>query len=806
MNRAAALLLPNWLLLAPIAFVLLTQMASTGPAWSSPFGFLPLAAERIPRALSIHGDGGGRLGILFLAMCAALAALVAGTAGLGAAIMRWLGLRRPAGPAALLAPLAGIPALAIAVQGAGLLGLVGSLTARVALAALVLAGVRRLFRRTAAGLPVPSRGRLAAGLGVLLLLGLPAAAPERHVDALIYHLPVPAWWRETGRITARPDWAFAHLSQHQETLTYALGAAWSDERWGKAISLFAAAWIGRLVLAAAGPVAALVAVTAPMLADLAGTAKNDVLFSLLVLGALCAVERGTASPGRTARLALGGWLLGGAYAVKNFGVFAALGLGVALVVAPATRRRAGAWFALALPAALVALPQIVRNALALGSPLYPFALAVFPPVGWTAGRLAKMGDVFNARTFPVGSIAETVAAPVLALAHASPYLLALFPLALFDPDLRRSRRTLIAFMAASFAAWAVLPTGGMVRFLLPLVPPAAILAAGAAARPIAGRTRRVLVGINLGFAVAVHGAAHLAGSAFEAAPLGAWTGAESERAFRERTSPVGTGALDWLERGAVAGTETVLVVGQGTQWPRPRGVRLLAREIEQAPWPWTFAREARDADRLAVRLRQWRIGAVLYNLPSANFWADDAGRYPWRPRDVAVWRDAWLERARPVRWSAHADPMEGFLILYALDAPNSVGVRMSLFLPGTESVFTAPRHLHYEGRPYGESGALLEPFREAFHGVGSFGARDATLALGWERVDQAAASLRALSTGLAPAERDILSSFGVAECGTPGRFAAWLREHRPPAAIHRAGDAAYFLNLGLPLAILPAGR
>ena len=790
-----------WLIASQVVFLVEMRVAA-GEAWVSPFGPVARAAARIPGALRVWGSGAEPgLALPFLGMLAVGAAAFAGATGLGLAAFRFLGWRRGGALAVLLAAPAGWLPVAAAVEGAGLCGIVRPAAARVAVALLVIAGLRTLpvLRSALGGLPPPGRrwGWLIAA--AVLLVSLPAIAPERNTDALIYHLPVPCWYLETGRITARPDWAFAGLAQNQELLSYAALAAWFDERWAKVLSILAAGWLAVLVVARGGAApwagrAALLLLTAPILAEVAGTGKNDVSFALAVFSALLAVERGLAA-GATAPVAAAGWLCGAAYGVKNFGVFAALALAVTLAADPRMRRRVAAWVALAAPAALAVLPHASRNWLTLGSPAYPFLLSSWTPVGWTAGKLEMMRVVFNARTFPVGSPGQLAASPLHALAHASPFILACLPLGVASAAVRAAHRPGLVFAAAWFAGWAVLPTGGVVRFLLPLLP-TAFLVACAAADESSGVRRRVASAL-LALAVGVQAVAVLAGPAWESAPLGAATGREGLAGFRVRTAPVWSEALGWLE-----GRGTAAVVGQGVQYPRPTTVRLLGHEIEQAMPLRDLVRESRDTDELAKRVvRQRRIRFVLYNLTAANFWAKYAERFPWSPRDAEVYRRFWLERARLVRVSTSWSASEGLILLYRLDASAGAGTKASLFLPGTEAVFSVPRQAYFHNRPVAELLGMLEPYRRAFDGILSFPAREAFCLLVWGQPARAAVIIRGIWPRLDPLERKVCRI-----CGLPaasGALEAWLAAKWSMQALRNEEIAALFFNVGLPPALPP---
>jgi len=834
-----------WLIASQVIF-LVDVRTPAGAAWTSPFGSLSAVTARIPDALRVH-EATGEPGLL-LSWVAQLAVAVvagAGAARAGLAVFRLLGWRRGGTLAILVSPPAGILLLAAAIQGAGLCGLVRPPVAAIALAVLALNGLRALPALGRAGARAlaladasvrVSRDRKtrrdylpAAALALAAALaGLPAIAPERSADALIYHLPVPCSWLEAGRIVARPDWAFAHLTQAQELLVYAGLAVRFDERWGKLASLLAAGWLALLVAHRArradgrsGIWFAVLVLTAPLLAELAGCGKNDALFACAVFAGFLALERavgrqepptvGVSPDGETpprpclAAVAAAGLLFGSAYAIKNFGVFAVAAAAAVLAASPALRRRTAAWAAIGLPPALAALPYVARNWLTMGSPAYPFLLSVWTPVGWTAGKLEMMGVVFNARAFPVGGAGALLASPLHALTHASPFLLAFLPVALVSGAVRSAHRPGLVFLGAWFAGWAILPTGGVVRFLLPLLPVACVVAA-AAADGMRGPARR-LASALLAAAVVVQAVATLAGPAWESAPLGPAFGREGLAAFRARTAPVFSETLGWLagEHGVAA------VIGQGVQYPRPGTARLLAREIENAPPGWELVRSSRNEGELAKRFRQRRIGLVVYNLTAAGFWAKYAEKFPWSPRDIAVYRRFWLARARLVRVSSTWSAEEGLILLYRVDAtpvPASAGTgrarpRAHLFLPGTEAVFSGFRQAFFDGRGGAELEEILAPYRNALEGILAVPARDALVDLAAGRLAAAAGRVRALWPRLDPLEVAVGRLCGVPEGPRPPALERWLAANWPPQRARSADLAALLFNMGLPPALPP---
>ena len=803
-----------WFLVVPLVFFLEIR-APLGEPWTSPFGQLAWLRKALPRAIEFHRGREFRIAAPGTTVALFLGAVwfFLGASRLGICVFRLLGLRSDDGLELLLAVPGGLLLIASVVHGAGLCGLAYPAVAWAGFAAVWVAGCGvcaegcrrpRLLTRVG-GWPM-------AGLAVaLLLVAVPAASPERNPDALIYHLPVPAWYAEEHKVIARPDWIFAGYAQNQELLGLPGMLVFGDERWSKMMSLAAVLLAGLLVACRLGSRRAgvLIFLTTPVLAEVACTAKNDALFAASVLAAFLTLERGLERMSMP-WIAAAGFLAGSACGVKNLGPPAFAALAAVIACDPRARRRPLAWISLAVPAVPGVLPYVVRNWLDLGSPAYPFLLGLFVPVGWARGNLETLRMAFGARTFTVQGPVQIIASPLHALAHLSPYLLAFVPVTVFGSALRAELRRPLAFAAVYFVIWAAGPAAGVVRFLLPIVPPL-LFAASAAADQVSSRrgpTSRLATTVLAAFALIVQTAAVIAGPAWAPAPLAYALGRESLAEFRGRVSPVYASAIGRLEKDAAADASSsrAAVIGQGVQYPRPRGARLLGREIEGPPFVWSLARESLDAGHLARKFRQRRIGWVLYNLPAANFWGKYAARYPWTPRDVAVYREFWLERAVLVAHSKKASGEEGFLLLYRLNArPRAQGEKTSAFLPGTEGVFSGLREKFYAEVPLPGLLSLLEPYRGAFAGIGSYNARMAHVCLGRGEARGAAREIVALSSFCTPADRRIFGIFGSASAPASAPLAGWLKRAFPASRVCSDDHPAMLFNLGCPLAVLPPG-
>jgi hypothetical protein len=240
--------------------------------------------------------------------------------------------------------------------------------------------------------------------------------------------------------------------------------------------------------------------------------------------------------GRPQSFLVTGVFAGAAAGMKYQGAAAAVLIAVA-ALALARPRLTPARFAAAAGLALaVALPWYVKNAILTGDPVYPFLR------GWPNEAAERVGRASFEEYGHGSSPLDLLLLPFRLLADAEPFdrgefaspLPLLFaPLALLVPGVRRIATVALALGAVYVLAW--FEGSQNARFLLPLLPPFAVLAAlGMVALARAGRLARVAT-------VAVAAGAFLSGLgitlayAAQFAPVVA--GRESEREFlRENTS------------------------------------------------------------------------------------------------------------------------------------------------------------------------------------------------------------------------------------------------------------------------------
>jgi hypothetical protein len=350
--------------------------------------------------------------------------------------------------------------------------------------------------------PGPPRGRaeapwlaLAATAGAFGFLA--ALAPEKEYDALWYHLNLPRLWLDAGRPV---DQVEEYVSLYPLTWELVLGAGLT---LGGAVAakllhflclplLGALVWLAatRYVRAAPAAVAVALVVTTPTMLWESGTAYVDLALAFHAAAAAYALARYAELDERPWAV-VAALQFGGAAATKHLGVILTL-LSLALYVLWMWRHERSVWTAarrallIGAGAALLPLPWYVRAALASGNPVFPELFSVFgasPPERWDA--LTEHGLAgFKARFGFGRSLVDLLALPWNVTVHGArfggsvgPLFLLLVPAACI---VRRGRGVLILLAAAvaGYAlVWASPLSSYQIRFVMPIVAPAALLAA-----------------------------------------------------------------------------------------------------------------------------------------------------------------------------------------------------------------------------------------------------------------------------------------------------------------------------------------
>jgi 4-amino-4-deoxy-L-arabinose transferase-like glycosyltransferase len=267
----------------------------------------------------------------------------------------------------------------------------------------------------------------------------------------------------------------------------------------------AARWAGTIPAAAA----AAFVVTTPTLLWEASTTYIDLALALHVSAAAYALARYVVDDERP-WVSIAALQLGLAAATKHLGIIASI-VAITLFAIAAVRRgrplRSAIGLAglVALIAALIPSPWYLRSWLASGNPVFPEMYAVFgasPPERWdarTTDGLERFTDRFG-RGRSAGALA---ALPWDVTVHGAefggslgPLFLVLLPVLLVTRGHARGVRWAAAGVVAYVAVWASPVSSFQLRFLMPIVPPLALLAAAALER-----TRTLAAGIPGGAAL-----------------------------------------------------------------------------------------------------------------------------------------------------------------------------------------------------------------------------------------------------------------------------------------------------------------
>jgi hypothetical protein len=333
---------------------------------------------------------------------------------------------------------------------------------------------------------------------VALGYGLVAAlAPEKEYDALWYHLYLPRVWLEAGRPV---DLLEEFTSLYPLTWELMFGAAMTlgGVVGAKLLHFACLPLLGLLVWLAARrffpriSAAAAVAfvVTTPTVLWESSTAYVDLALAVHAAAACYALARYAEKKDRSWG-AIAALQFGLAAATKHLGVIlTAVALLVFVLQAARGRRSVRVAstnaFVIGLAAVVVPLPWYVRSWLASGNPVFPELFGVFgayPAARWDA--LTEQGLAHFKAHFGMGRSPVALAAlPWNITVHGArfggslgPLFLVLIPALVLAPRLRGAVSWLAIGIGGYIALWASPISSYQLRFLVPIVPPLALLAA-----------------------------------------------------------------------------------------------------------------------------------------------------------------------------------------------------------------------------------------------------------------------------------------------------------------------------------------
>ena len=386
-----------------------------------------------------------------------------------------------------------------------LLGIFRPLTVAVVISVALAAGVpgARRFAAGMAGMPIlrrPDR-RSAPWLALIVVAlgyGLVAAlAPEKEYDALWYHLSLPRLWFDAGHPV---DLLEEYVSLYPLTweLMFAAGMTLGGVVGAKLLHFACLPLLGLVVwrgargffpgISAAAAVAFVV--TTPTVLWESSTAYVDLALAAHAAAACYALAQ-YAEQGERPWRAVAALQFGLAAATKHLGVVLML-VALTLYVCWAMRSRrsirtvARHALAISLAAVLLASPWYARSWLASGNPVFPEMFGVFgasPPERWDA--LTEQGLArFKARFGEGRSAVSLLTLPWDVTVHGAvfggslgPLFLILIPGFVCAGRVRRGAPWLAAGVVGYAAVWASPISSYQLRFLVPIVPALALLAA-----------------------------------------------------------------------------------------------------------------------------------------------------------------------------------------------------------------------------------------------------------------------------------------------------------------------------------------
>ena len=347
--------------------------------------------------------------------------------------------------------------------------------------------------------------------GSVVLVVIAAGAPVTAFDALHYHASAAARYAEGHRLL-EIEWSWSSYQPFTVEMLVTDGVLLWDSVQGAfaplLLALGALAAVlgmgfrvgGRGVAILAG---AIFFVQPLMAFEASGTlVENGLAFAVALAGWNLATFVRTADTGA---VALGGLFAGAAAGMKYVGLFVVLTAAAGLVLAMRRRLTPAAVALFAAPAALVALPWYVKNLVQTGNPLYPFVFG-----GLNEYAQAWIDSAIHEHGHGRGPV-DALLLPFRLLGAGddfdrgswlSPLLLVFAPLALFDE--RRRRWGAVALGAGLVYAASWFATSQQARFLLPIAPLLAVLAAvGILALARRGRLASIVVPLAAGGALSL---------------------------------------------------------------------------------------------------------------------------------------------------------------------------------------------------------------------------------------------------------------------------------------------------------------
>jgi hypothetical protein len=347
--------------------------------------------------------------------------------------------------------------------------------------------------------------------------------PPWHFDAREYHFQVPKEWYQQGSVDFLPHNIYGNMplgAEMHALLGMVLAPDESSWWWGTLVGKTVIAVMPlltalalytcgrRFVSPLAGAVAAIVFLSTPGPAHLSSAGLNEgalgLYFLLAAYAALVWQQQSAADMPRNSDwrwASICGLLAGSALACKYPSLlFLVMPLFVFLAVGWPPRPRWLSAVAFACGVAIASGPWLAKNMVLSGNPFYPLLYDWFDGLTRTAENNLRWVqahqpplDAFGNR-YSAGQIVDSLLTLVWTSSFLGPLLV---PLALVGLGCRRYRRLVLVLLGYGllvFIAWWML-THRVDRFLVPLLPLAALLAGIGASRSNAPAWKRCVLGL-----------------------------------------------------------------------------------------------------------------------------------------------------------------------------------------------------------------------------------------------------------------------------------------------------------------------
>jgi len=503
------------------------------------------------------------------------------------------------------------------------------------------------------------------GLGFMM-----SFVPEIFYDPLVYHLGVPNWYLQAGKIINVPILYSHYTLAWQMVNLYSLGLT-GGEAPAKFFHLFSGLLLclgfftlmKRWSWGQVGILAAVSFLAMPMVQMAMWTTGNDVSVSLFaflsIYGFLVWMRRKPEEESTDAWIYLCGIFGGLAFITKyTSAVHLPAVVGALIVYAFLTKQYRLSIkfiFIFSLLVALVFLPWGIKTFIFTGNPFYHFFMGIFGGVGGDPVRLLtiKLGNLgvvpghwWGYLTLPWVLTMKNNSS----LSYPGPFLLAALALFLAIPkDIRKEPWLIALLVYISFEAFILLPVARTLRYHLPQMTGLIVLIGLGwgwfyKRTNSTGRAALVLV-TNLCLVAQVVGTWIILQNSY--LPWNVLVGAESRQAYREYTHPglnpyPSDAAFAWLKENFPE--SKVLIFGDEKNYPCP--VKYYASGIFDYNLLAQAGNAARSLEDILKAVQREGITHILVNVGEARRLYAFEGVMDWNPKNLGLVGLFWQRHVR----------------------------------------------------------------------------------------------------------------------------------------------------------------